>query len=442
MEGTEDKCTRATASYVSQDEAFKLTGQRYSNQQYGPLYSIRLELLRSVMRSKIASLWPTLPVCSTLDLEEGRECAVIGTLYKHMQLKPSILDAYAKERSSTPLVTANKFVSEDDHLILEDNKGRVRLVGTTFDPGPFVTGVVLAVRGQEEKDGEFRVEEMMLPGLPPHGPPSAPPPQPPASGGAGKLVALVSGLELGGERSDPLQPQVLLDFLAGHTGIAQVSASVVRAVLAGNSSAMNEQMELLNGQALSGRHSRKLVAPVRELDTFLAQLASAMPVDLMPGAKDPANFSLPQQPLNRCLLPISSSFTSVVCTTNPHQFEVDGVTFLGCSGQNVDDVYRYSTFDSRLDILRRLLSWRHVAPTAPDTLGCYPFQENDPFVMEHCPHVLFCGNQPEFSTDLVIGEQGQRVRVICVPSFAATGEVVLVDLGTLGCQLLQFMSVT
>lgn len=36
-------------------------------------------------------------VQTVLGLEEGKECIVIGTIYKHMKLKPSILDEYSKE---------------------------------------------------------------------------------------------------------------------------------------------------------------------------------------------------------------------------------------------------------------------------------------------------------------------------------------------------------
>lgn len=36
-------------------------------------------------------------VCNILALEEGKQCIVIGTLYKQMQLKPSVLDEYSKE---------------------------------------------------------------------------------------------------------------------------------------------------------------------------------------------------------------------------------------------------------------------------------------------------------------------------------------------------------
>lgn len=49
------------------------------------------------------------------------------------------------------------------------------------------------------------------------------------------------------------------------------------------------------------------------------------------------------------------------------------------------------------------LRWRNIAPTCPDTLGCYPFQDDDPFIMDACPHVYFAGNQREFGTKLVKG---------------------------------------
>lgn len=63
--------------------------------------------------------------------------------------------------------------------------------------------------------------------------------------------------------------------------------------------------------------------------------------------------------------------------------------------------------------------------------GSYPFQDDDPFVLEDCPHLYFSGNQPEFGTKVIHGPEGQSVRLITVPSFAATKEIVLVDTETL-----------
>ena len=45
-----------------------------------------------------AQAWPGVPVSKILDLPEGQEVAVVGTVYKEMKLKPSILDEYNKAR--------------------------------------------------------------------------------------------------------------------------------------------------------------------------------------------------------------------------------------------------------------------------------------------------------------------------------------------------------
>lgn len=51
--------------------------------------------------------------------------------------------------------------------------------------------------------------------------------------------------------------------------------------------------------------------------------------------------------------------------------------------------------------------------------------------MKACPHLYFVGNQPEFATRSINGPAGQSVRLVTVPSFADTKEIVLVDLETL-----------
>lgn len=63
--------------------------------------------------------------------------------------------------------------------------------------------------------------------------------------------------------------------------------------------------------------------------------------------------------------------------------------------------------------------------------GSYPFQDDDPFVLQSCPHLYFVGNQPQFGTRMVHGPEGQSVRLVAVPSFAETKEIVLVDMETL-----------
>jgi DNA polymerase delta subunit 2 len=51
--------------------------------------------------------------------------------------------------------------------------------------------------------------------------------------------------------------------------------------------------------------------------------------------------------------------------------------------------------------------------------------------MKTCPHLYFVGCQPEFGTKVISGPEGQSVRLIAVPSFHATKEIILVDTETL-----------
>ena len=106
------------------------------------------------------------------------------------------------------------------------------------------------------------------------------------------------------------------------------------------------------------------------------------------------------------------------------------MTVLGTSGQNIEDISKYASFGSTLDILEYTLEWRNLAPTAPDTLSVYPYVDHDPFNMMDCPHLYFAGNQPTFASKLAHGPQGQSCRFICVPSFADTPCIVLVDMNS------------
>ena len=44
---------------------------------------------------------------------------------------------------------------------------------------------------------------------------------------------------------------------------------------------------------------------------------------------------------------------------------------MGTAGQNINDVYRVSSQEDRMEIMENTLLWSHLAPTAPDTLGNY-----------------------------------------------------------------------
>ncbi|GLT96183.1 hypothetical protein SLE2022_138260 [Rubroshorea leprosula] len=423
---------RKQSTYLSFDESFEIHKETYTGQQYSQIYFARLHKMRTLLYSLVPNWKPHLTVCTVLGLEQGKECIIVGTLYKHMKLKPCILDEYSKERSSASLVKAHNFVHPDDCLILEDESGRVKLGGTKLSPLLYITGVVVALHGRETSAGEFFVEDVLEAGLPPQI-------ELPLELREDKYVVFVSGLSVGSTASNPLQFQLFVDHITGHLGDDEeqnIAAQIVHVVIAGNS--VEIPHGLLNGQNLASKDQSSLSDPIKELDILLTQIASGLPLDIMPGSNDPANFSLPQQPLHRCLLPGSAAYNTFRSCTNPHCFELDNIRFLGTSGQNIDDLAKYSEGKDSLDFMERTLRWAHVAPTTPNTLGCYPFSDRDPFVIESCPHVYFVGNQEKYETRLLKGSNGQLVRLICIPKFCQTGVAVVLNMRNLECHTLTF----
>ncbi|KAI5671605.1 hypothetical protein M9H77_11969 [Catharanthus roseus] len=423
---------RKQCAYESLDETFGIQKEIYKGQQYSHIYFTRLRSMRTLLYMLLPNWKPLLPVCTVLGLEEGKECIIVGTLYKHMKLKPSILDEYSKERSPVPLVQPHNFIHPDDYLILEDESGRVKIRGDAVLPSAYVTGVVAALHGKETGDGSFLVEDVLEAGLPHQV-------ERPIISGEDKYVVFVSGLSVGGSSSNPLQYQLFVDHITGHLGDEKeqsIAAEIVQVVIAGNSVEMHHG--LLNGQSLGMKELNRMSESIKELDILLSQIAAGIPVDIMPGPDDPANFALPQQPLHRCLFRGSSAYNTFRSCTNPHSFTLDGIRFLGTSGQNIDDLEKYSDAKDKLEFMERTLRWRHLAPTAPNTLGCYPFTDRDPFFIETCPHVYFIGNQEKYETRVTKGTEGQIVRHICIPRFSETGVAVVLNLRNLECHTLSF----
>ena len=109
------------------------------------------------------------------------------------------------------------------------------------------------------------------------------------------------------------------------------------------------------------------------------------------------------------------------------------------SGQPLDDMFKYVATPptTRLSLAESTLHWRHMAPTAPDTLWCHPYFTNDPFVITNTPDIYAVGNQPRFSTKMVANSQGGQCRIVLIPSFAETGILVLINLSNLAVELVK-----
>lgn len=144
-----------------------------------------------------------------------------------------------------------------------------------------------------------------------------------------------------------------------------------------------------------------------------------------------------------------SSYETFTCETNPTFIQIASdessssipQTVLVNSGQPLNDMYKYlpSPPSTRISLAESTLRWRHIAPTAPDTLWCHPYYDYDPFILKETPDLYLIGNQPRFRTRMVVADKDEgneggvkkRCRVVLVPGFAESGMLVLVNLRTL-----------
>lgn len=437
--------------------------------QYANLYFIRLAKLRKVTIERANQQWMSHPGNPTfiprlLGVVKGKFCWVVGTVYKEMPLKDNVLNDLAKEHGIAPPLPRIKFHSDDDQVFLEDESGRIVVVGEFLKGLNLVTGIVVAFLGMEKASGDFEAMDICYPGAAPYA--NA------ANGEAKSMevdtsdewIAFVSGLNVGPPSApSDLRINLLVEYLLGETGDEgdqRHASRISRLVIAGDSfapisyddpdTAVDAKMTVPGEIApvTTKRAAKKYryesgsfsAHPTQSLSGHLTELSRSMVVHLVPGASDPSGITLPQQPLPRAMFGEAKNYESFHVETNPCWIGAGTCHILGNGGQPLDDAFRYIKSTDRLGLACEMLKWRHMAPSAPDTLWCYPFFSADPFIMANTPHIYFIGNQPRFETTIVEQENGQKTRVLLLPKFIDSGEVILVNPATLEVKSVQMNS--
>ncbi|KAF9009363.1 DNA polymerase alpha/epsilon subunit B-domain-containing protein [Cyathus striatus] len=441
--------------------------------QYSNIYFIRLRYLRPYCWRVLAGN-PTL-VPRVLEVMKSKLCYIIGTVYMDMPLKPNVMEDLARDFSIPPPPPPDKYNSLDDNIMLEDESGRIRLVGDKVLDAKLVTGVIIGALGMETPNGDFEVVDICYPGMPPQSAVSLGSEdgdQMDVDNAPDEWIAIVSGLDIGSSSTSDAQIQMLVEYLAGEGGgmDEQTSASrISRLIIAGNSlasiSVTGHGEPIMHGEDRKSRRQAQdtstfSIHPTLNLSAHLLDIARVMPIHILPGDSDPAATILPQQPLPKAMFGEASKFPTFFCETNPTYLNIAPAaisdenlepnlsmrrTILVNAGQPLNDMFKYLVTppSTRLSILESTLKWRHMAPTAPDTLWCHPYFVADPFIISETPHLYIVGGQDSFGTKMVTTPSNAtspeiKCRLVMIPSFSNTGILVLVNFRTLSVRCVKF----
>ena len=376
-----------------------------------------------------------------LELRENVRSRLVGTI--------------VKEGGSGDNLHPDSRCQANQTLFVEDESGRANL--TVENVHDFCTGMVVGLQGMVGADGCFKVEQVFYPALPSHPRLAAANSKSEDSGSSDDTsllqphLLLLSGLHFGDPNVSPLRRDNILSYLRGHFGDS--AAKVAHVVIAG-------------GSTTQAGHDQHPTVGLKELDAFCYQVCLAgVPVDILPGKDDPTTANWPQRPLHKSLLKQSDTKMHSLLSRVPNPY---GAVFhhkyvLGTDGTNVTDLSQslltpstaHNTQDgadddhpawvpvTHLEALRRTLQCGHMCPTGPDTVPTMPHPASDPMVLPEAPHIYFAGNCDAFDTDVVcVGDENdddqKKVRLVCLPKFAATGEAVLVNLETLDAKAIHF----
>ncbi|ODV97580.1 hypothetical protein PACTADRAFT_73302 [Pachysolen tannophilus NRRL Y-2460] len=465
---------------------------RAFNRQFNSLYFHRLNLLRQRLVRKCEEVWGNdfvdgqTPqyVERILDTESNRPCYIIGTIFSDLKYKPNVLKEVAQNMYGAPPPPPESYSDPDeDQFMIEDESGRTVLEGDFLRKTLLVTGNVVGLLGAEIKSGIFEVVDICYPDAAPQLPRQITN-EKFSERTNGNKIAFVSGLGINPADLDIVKLELLKNFLIGEF-LLDDSKKITRLVIAGNSTAISEinqdRQEDLKSKYRGANKSNFSSEAIQILDGFLQEILVSLPVSILPGESDPAEIAYPQAPLHQSFFHNNKKYlktNQLNRLTNPAWLEVDGWRILGTSGENITDIFKYVVplskiqnaveenqkhngaeevakivnenqgelltlcqEDSRIPILESTMVWQNIVPTAPDTLWCYPYDDSDPFTLEETPHVYFAGNQPKFETKMMnlpvdnTGEKNYSIRLISIPRFDVSGQIVLMDTDTLECEV-------
>lgn len=365
----------------------------FSN-QYNLSYTTRLSHMKELIMSNPVLSEYGLPMKKLSDASYD-ECIVIAILFVSSTAKYSIL----RQNDSTDVDT---YFNEGSQLFLEDCSGKVRIAfkSRPIDKLRFLSsGIVLGFVGCKNEKNLFECSDLIFP-------------KPLSPLAAGKLLS-----------ADRDSKKVLI---LSNVCLNEGSYEKVRLLLMFYSGRVNEIIIL--GNLLSGGVT---TPDFEDFNSLVAGISCT--VSVIPGMNDPTSKMLPQQPFPKMLF--SNKLGNIKFLPHPCETKILDKSFVLINNGIIMDLMKYRPsrhiLDSLakteeyasdpIDLLEQIVKIRHVAPNCPDTLGCIPFADKDPFIINECDY-LIAGGTTRFAHKTYNG-----ITLICVKDFQLSDSGVLVD---------------
>jgi len=268
-------------------------------------------------------------------------------------------------------------------------------------------------------------------------------------------MILVSGFNFGLEDHSgqlALARKLFLNFIQGNlsfclndsNNISTLNSKIKKLIILGNLIFPPEDSDLVEKgsylkQKLNNRVYKQILQNYDEADLFLSYLSNAIATYLMPGENDISSSYFPQPRLCEFLFLHSKKCMEKTLhnKSNPFYFSMKNFSFLFSSGQNIDNIRRFSKINenenieknSSIKIMEKTLDWGHLCPSAPDTLRTWSVKDEDPILLKDIPNVYVVGNQKMFEESFFKykNDGDKLIRLISVPRFSENYSFVLLD---------------
>ena len=405
--------------------------------KYHSVFRARLKTYSKVYKDNLQGRGKSITGISSLKVsDENNRNLIFGIVNKPLRrLETYVKEIHKPEYLDIGYQRRKKVYSDSDKVWLEDETGRIEIRGEAskgLNVCSFVTGCPICCQGFVEKNGVFKVKDII------YLPISVKIPSSVASQNIkvpnlqnfNSKVILVPGLRA---TKKLLGTRAYASFLnkleSGQLEALQGTSTY--AFLGGSYASFITHNPALYYNSLFTKDFESLKTDIdfssKLIDKCLAQ--GSRQIIVSASLSDPVSSLLPQPPLPSILFEELSKTDNLYLAGNPGKVEINNKQVLFLDGIIVKD-FAYQSDLSFVEIVKQIILLRNCAPSTPNSLECKTYTREDPLLINEVPDYVITSESEELLTSELVYEdagQSKSCKIICLPNFQDSGKVYTLD---------------